>query len=497
MCGIVGYITLTNETRVLSKEKFFKEALFADTLRGKDSTGIMQLTDDFRWSWVKHCISGDKFVKEKSFLAREVKAWCAVGHNRAATSGSIITDNAHPFMHEDIILVHNGTLRTTHNLPHVNHKLKVDSDLLTFNISQVEPHKAYEILGKIQGAYALVWFDTRDETVNFARNDERPMHFGVSSTDDMLMFASDGHLLNFCSQRLLDTSCQITNIWQIGTGQQLKFKKGSLIPEVIKVTPFTWPTPVYVTPTGGHGPGGYAEDWGHFGTDQSWHRGREPGHIHDIPRPAGRAAERGQIDLGGAHRIIPVAMTTMVEDWYHLQHDTELMFDAKNFQCWNTKDGTGAIYGRIWHPEWDTWFDAKVTGVTRHTMQMYKNSAWTVHPVGVAHHDGCEFLCKVKFYQWKGEMPGKVDSIEPAEATLLDIHGNEIKLTDDKNSYLSGPHGEITVEAWWTLCQKGCVMCGTDLFMTDHSDIVWVGEYGNQPLCEDCLDETREPTNGH
>ena len=102
MCGIVGYITLNDNTRTLSKDKFLTEALFMDSLRGMHSTGLMTLCEDYMWQYQKQAVDGAEFIMRKGYRERTKETWCAVGHNRHATQGAITTDNAHPFKQGDI-----------------------------------------------------------------------------------------------------------------------------------------------------------------------------------------------------------------------------------------------------------------------------------------------------------------------------------------------------------------------------------------------------------
>ncbi len=500
MCGIVGYITKDDKTRTLAKEKFFREALYTNTLRGYDSTGTMSVAgSDFTWHWAKQAVPGYEYVTHKSFIERDQENWCSVGHNRSATVGEINTDNSHPFQQKHIILVHNGTLRESHMLPHVNYKLKVDSDLLAYNLSKVAPEDAHEILAKTGGAYALVWLDSRDKSINIARNNERPFHMGINAASDMITFASDGYMLNFLCNRLLDTGARPVRIWQLGIAHILKYKKGVMVPEVTKIAPFM--RPVYS--------GGYmsAEALAHLG--QYDLEDLDPNHTTEghpkmgttittqttpgktgllgrrLPRPAGRACTKGKIKINDVYRRIPQSMTVMLKDWYSLSHEKNLCFQPLKY--WpNGTSGFGRCYGRIWHEEWDSWFDAYVTDVTSTTMGLYAGKQWTVVAAGVDHtspHNsvkgGVTFICKIQFHIWNGkEVESETEWDNPNKQTEKIDYGD----------LMDGPHGLITVYAWETLVEEGCVMCGEPIFLSDEKEITWVGEMSNQPLCIRCLD---------
>jgi predicted glutamine amidotransferase len=476
MCGIVGYITIADDTIELTKDKFFTEALFVDTLRGDDSTGVMMLTEDFRWSWQKQAVPASDFVLDKGFRERTTKTWCAVGHNRAATIGKVTTDNAHPFQQGDVLLVHNGTLRGTYDLPHKNHEIDVDSELIAYNLSKEEPDKAHEILSKLNGAYALVWFDERDESVNFARNTERPLHMGTNKDENALFFASDGYLLNFVGSRLPNHNTRPTSIFQIGAGQLLKYKKGSLVPEVTSILPFVprnyggnrvW------TPYSNHMNNGLTQrNTGGSGTGITVENYTET----DRVRVGARAARDGKAMVAGELRRIPDAHVEMLTQWYSLEPGNDYLFEGEEWHAWGR--GTGAIYGRMWHPEWQTWVRAYVVDGTYLSLKG-RNYPWTATPIGVDHSahwvkeddkkaNDLTIIMRLAYYDWNGDVPREEQTDEPDKALV------------------KGPHGDITTEAYVALCQDGCSMCSGPIFISDHEETLWIGEMGNQPMCKDC-----------
>lgn len=108
------------------------------------------------------------------FFQRANSSFAWMGHNRAGTIGKNSNDNAHPFEHDNILGVHNGTIRNKYEITKDGHKFEVDSDAF-FNGVKLNGIK--ETVKKTEGAFSVVYFDSKDGSINFARNDQRPMQF--------------------------------------------------------------------------------------------------------------------------------------------------------------------------------------------------------------------------------------------------------------------------------------------------------------------------------
>lgn len=159
-----------------------------DTVRGKDSTGVFGVTAASHVDSLKGDADGYLFTETKQydqFKTRMQDYKIAVGHNRAATSGKVNAQNAHPFREKHIIVVHNGSVKNAKDLA----ETEVDSHTLAFALSQYDAPTA---LGKIDGAYAVVWYDQQARTLNLARNHLRPLVLLEYPT--MWIFASEGGL---------------------------------------------------------------------------------------------------------------------------------------------------------------------------------------------------------------------------------------------------------------------------------------------------------------
>jgi asparagine synthetase B (glutamine-hydrolysing) len=171
MCGIVGYLNKEQFSTVPNKA--FKSLLAIDVIRGQDSTGIAAIRDKEVSIYKKavHSLDLLELIPYDLLPLNNGKTTAVIGHNRAATRGAVSARNAHPFQHEHITLVHNGTLR---NRVGLSFNTQVDSDAICAEFS-----KRYhtDVLEDLDGAYALVWYDQKLNTMFFARNEERPLHF--------------------------------------------------------------------------------------------------------------------------------------------------------------------------------------------------------------------------------------------------------------------------------------------------------------------------------
>lgn len=197
MCGIVGIIAAKKEPS-LALKRWLWQAIYANSFRGFDSTGLMTPDGNGAIDVFKKAIPGPDFLENK-YAAQMVDnpGWFAVAHNRAATRGKVENKNAHPFQIDDITLVHNGTVNNGYQLAGKYHE--VDSEAICAGLA-ARPASVAEYIGKIDGAYALVWHDRADDTLYFVRNKERPLGYGITDEGDV-MIASELPMLQWLAWR--------------------------------------------------------------------------------------------------------------------------------------------------------------------------------------------------------------------------------------------------------------------------------------------------------
>lgn len=184
------------------EEKVFKNLLIFSSVRGMDSTGAGSVT--------RHPKNG----KRDMSLAKEIgpfpylfdrKAFdklfhgvnhCYIGHNRSRTVGEITRANAHPFMFEDILGAHNGTVAyQDKNRMEDGSSFKTDSEALIWNI---QCNGIEDTIGKIEDteAYALTWYDRRDNSINLLRNDKRPLLYCTANSGRTIFWSSEYGILS-------------------------------------------------------------------------------------------------------------------------------------------------------------------------------------------------------------------------------------------------------------------------------------------------------------
>lgn len=200
MCGLVGIAgNLQYNDEVMMKRLFV-----FDYFRGTDSTGLAMINPKGEHEIVKKaCNPLDLFENKQFDKALDArKAWAFLGHNRAATLGAVNNENAHPFQYGDIIGAHNGTIdkaswRRLEQAAGI--ETSVDSAAIFAAIDAIGIDETMKLIehGRVSttGAWALVWYDTKDQTLRFLKNEHRPLYLCVHAKGDRIAWASEWIML--------------------------------------------------------------------------------------------------------------------------------------------------------------------------------------------------------------------------------------------------------------------------------------------------------------
>jgi hypothetical protein len=193
MCGHVGAAGWTSN----KDPDIFRDMIWVDGLRGLHSTGaaFIDITAG-AVELVKKAGTPVQLFSEQRFrecLSPRFDVF--IGHNRFATVGERNDANAHPFEFSNIVGAHNGTLEYRARKALVdNEKYGTDSEALFHNLNEFTVE---EVIGEMSGAWALVWYDKRNNTINFLRNNQRPLAYTFSDDGKMIYWASEPGLLRW------------------------------------------------------------------------------------------------------------------------------------------------------------------------------------------------------------------------------------------------------------------------------------------------------------
>ena len=205
MCGIVGAAGKIG----FDEEKMVKRLLQLDTVRGPHSTGLFGATTGGQCNTFKKAGTPWEMVEYKGWD----EFWrnnhnVIIGHNRWATQGAINHRNAHPFTFDTLHGVHNGTLRNQYLLDDAK-DFEVDSENIYYHMAR---NGVADTVANLNGAYALVWYDSMDNTLNMVRNAERPMFFAYTEDDKTIFWASEAWMLTVSAKHAGIVLGQITEL---------------------------------------------------------------------------------------------------------------------------------------------------------------------------------------------------------------------------------------------------------------------------------------------
>lgn len=234
MCGIVGILSKRKNGIFHSDMDLFSELLFANQLRGAHGTGIFYDVKSTRVDAFKGHMPSSAFLRceEVKPIFNDIvqKSSFVIGHNRHATKGKINFENTHPFIEGPVTLIHNGTLPYHKDLKDV----EVDSHAICHSMSDIG---YIETLKKIDGAFALVWFDQRDGKLRFIRNSDRPLYILESSM--LFIISSEAKMADWIMTRKSEAQIKDPVMCTVGQLYTYDPKTGQLTDEKVDIKPKT------------------------------------------------------------------------------------------------------------------------------------------------------------------------------------------------------------------------------------------------------------------
>lgn len=476
MCGIVGLARsrISHEYGV-SVRKFFTEALFVDEVRGHHSTGVAGIPKEgvnLSPVVLKEAMPANTFIRLKDY-----EKWCdkaynyrfLIGHNRYATRGWVNRHTAHPFVYNNIIMVHNGTLDTVNYLPEAKENT-VDSARIAVALAEWGAKKTLE---RLHGAYALVWYDTHRKKLYMARNEERPLSFGFTDKGDYMVFGSEIDMLLWCGDR---NGINITKWFDLHPGYLISFDEDMADFREYGHEKFE----IYEPPSSskrapGFGGQGYVPPT--FPESQKrTKKGKKSKTAYEVALDTQKDRINAQLEPWGVK----------VGDEVDFM-PTEFVPYTEN----GKKLGTGVLYGVAEVGDRET-LDVEVyhfkASEHKDEHEWYKGKVWNAYErsddkvvISILANQ-----CHVSVYSVEGED-------DDWDAFALDSHGFR---KSDRKSYkrrakILGPNNIlITPEEFVAFTKDGCVKCTAPVLITEDHKLKWTSD--NRPYCPECVAEAEK-----
>jgi len=478
MCGIVGFITLEKGNGAMQRSNWFEQAIHVGSWRGQDSTGVFGLTHDRANNdqpmTLKSTAAGPDFLMLSEYekvLGSSLKYEryrALIGHNRAATRGNVTTANAHPFTEGPITLVHNGTLDTTYELQTPAHQankgrdkkkaVEVDSHVIALNLAQSESPD--EVLRLLDGAYALVWHDARNGSLNAIRNNSRPLHFMGVECESTVLLASEAEMLYWLAQR---NNFKVGKIAQPDPGVLLTWRPGEIVPEMRKL------------------------EIRERGERMARHYGQHTGWSRPPVVVTGPASTTGSPVMEGSNMgKAPAVSDAMELELMALNIDstTELTLMPTKIKPVHGKR-TALVSGPVWLPD-GTALTGLLSGLDYNSVKDTKPEAegWTVKAYAVMITQAKDTILRV-------HLVNRNVSTRPAATTgsRSFSRGSLPRLgSRGWDEWVPGPDVEyLSMTDWMRETSSGCFQCGIECCADDAEKMSWAGV--GRPVCRECTDD--------
>jgi hypothetical protein len=229
MCGVVGLLaynqlTEKSEERIRQESMIYlmTELLQRSQKRGEDATGLATLFADGRFAGLKMGVSAIDFVSrfgpDKLYYDGYLDLWrrkktpakISIGHCRkpsaSGNAGAEDNQNNHPIKVDNIVGVHNGTLKNHENIfENLGGKRdgKVDSEAIIRLLHHATENGKHpftsemllDVCAHLEGAYAVLAFNANNPFQLAAFRDGRPIELALLRPTKTLVIASEKKFL--------------------------------------------------------------------------------------------------------------------------------------------------------------------------------------------------------------------------------------------------------------------------------------------------------------
>jgi hypothetical protein len=235
MCGISGGMSTTLSNWEIDH---IRNLMLMSSFRGMDGSGAFIVRPNnkkLRIDIVKSELCAAELAYDPDFEDSLKSPKIVVAHARAPTRGSNDLAFVHPHRVKHITGVHNGTMYEV-----MDQKIddKTSDSLAIFEA--IADHGVEAFIKGSRGAYSLVWTDLLDGTLNFLRNDQRPMVFariGSSDHASTMYFASERGMLEYVLSKRGNISDSSIKYVSPKPWEHVKFElgcKSGLFPKSLK-----------------------------------------------------------------------------------------------------------------------------------------------------------------------------------------------------------------------------------------------------------------------